>query len=206
MVIYKTTNLINGKYYVGKDEKNNSEYLGSGLLLNKAIKKYGRNNFTKEILETCVTKKELNEREIYWIKELNAVKDGYNIALGGSGGDTYTNNPNLPEIIEKLSGENNHFYGKKHTNDSKDKIGETKVGKLSWNSGKTNIYSKKTKDKMSKARAAYTKDKHPRFIKIDKDDLVKVLSNTNSLRKTAKHFKVSVGCIVGKIKLFNIKR
>ena len=88
MIIYKTTNLINGKYYVGKDEKNNPEYLGSGLLLNKAIKKYGRENFKKEILETCVDRKELNEREIHWIKKLKAVSIGYNIAEGGSGGNT----------------------------------------------------------------------------------------------------------------------
>jgi hypothetical protein len=33
MIIYKTTNLVNGKYYVGKDEKNNPEYLGSGKIL-----------------------------------------------------------------------------------------------------------------------------------------------------------------------------
>lgn len=206
MVIYKTTNLINDKFYIGKDEKNNPDYLGSGLLLNRAIKKCGRDNFKKEIIETCVTRKELNEKEIYWIKELKAIEKGYNIALGGAGGNTYTNNPNLPEIIEKLSGDNNHFYGKKHTSESKDKIGQTKLGKPSWNSGKTNIYTKKTKDKMSKARAAYTKDKHPRFIKIDKDELVRILLETNSLRKTAEYFKVSVSCIRNKIKLFNIKR
>jgi group I intron endonuclease len=206
MIIYKTTNLVNGKYYVGKDEKNNPEYLGSGLLLNKAIKKYGIENFKKEILESCVTRKELNEREIHWIKELEAIEKGYNIALGGSGGDTYTNNPKLPKIIEKLSGENNHFYGKKHSNGSKDKIGESKLGKPSWNSGKVNVYSKKTKEKMSKAREAYTKENHPRFIEINKDVLVKILNETNSLRKTAEALNVSVGCIRGKIKLFNIKR
>lgn len=206
MIIYKTTNLVNGKYYVGKDEKNNPEYLGSGLLLKKAIKKYGRENFRKDILETCVDRKELNERETYWIKELEAIDKGYNIALGGSGGDTYTNNPKLQEIVEKLSGENNHFFGKKHTDESKDKIGETKVGKPAWNSGKTNVYSKKTKEKMSKARDGYTKEKHPRFIEINKDELVKILNETNSLRKTAEALNVSVGCIRGKIKLFNIKR
>lgn len=113
MIIYKTTNNINGKIYVGKDEKNNPEYYGSGLLLNRAIKKYGKNNFTKEILEVCKSREELNEREIFWIKELNATIDGYNIALGGSGGDTYTNNPNLKLIKEKFVGENNHYYKKK---------------------------------------------------------------------------------------------
>ena len=49
MVIYCTTNLINGKKYIGSDTNNNPYYLGSGVSIIKAIKKYGRNNFKKEI-------------------------------------------------------------------------------------------------------------------------------------------------------------
>jgi hypothetical protein len=41
MIIYKTTCLINGKIYVGQDSKNNPDYLGSGIYLNRAIKKHG---------------------------------------------------------------------------------------------------------------------------------------------------------------------
>ena len=41
MIVYKTTNLINGKIYIGKDMKNNPNYLGSGTILRRAIKKYG---------------------------------------------------------------------------------------------------------------------------------------------------------------------
>jgi len=44
MIIYKTTNLINGKYYIGKDKYNNPSYLGSGFILYQAIKKYGKEN------------------------------------------------------------------------------------------------------------------------------------------------------------------
>jgi group I intron endonuclease len=89
MIIYKTTNLINGKFYVGKDEKNNPNYLGSGINLHRAIKKYGKENFIKETIEVCSTKEELNEREKYWIKETKAQELGYNIADGGWGGNTY---------------------------------------------------------------------------------------------------------------------
>lgn len=88
MVIYKTTNIINGKYYVGKDEKNNPDYLGSGKILKTAIIKYGRENFKKEILETCVDRKVLNERERFWINSLSATTLGYNITEGGAGGQT----------------------------------------------------------------------------------------------------------------------
>ena len=88
--IYKTTNMVNGKIYVGKSIKSDSSYLGSGLQINAAIKKYGRENFTKEIIEECLADI-LDEREIYWIDILDArnTKIGYNISIGGTGGDHY---------------------------------------------------------------------------------------------------------------------
>jgi len=67
MVIYLTTNLINNKKYIGKDINNNPKYLGSGSVLKKAIKKYGKENFKKEILEYCNNKEELWQREEYWL-------------------------------------------------------------------------------------------------------------------------------------------
>ncbi len=53
MVIYKTTNKINKKFNNGADSRNNPNYLGSGVYLINAIKKYGKENFKKEILEEC---------------------------------------------------------------------------------------------------------------------------------------------------------
>lgn len=87
MIIYKTTNLLNDKIYIGKDYYNKPTYYGSGVLLLKAIKKYGKLNFKKKILEECNTKEELNKREIYWINYYNSRNKtiGYNIALGGDG-------------------------------------------------------------------------------------------------------------------------
>lgn len=87
MIIYKTTNLINGKIYIGKTTTNNLSYLGSGNLIIAAIRKYRRHNFVRETLEICQTEAELNEREIFWINKLNArnSKVGYNIDKGGRG-------------------------------------------------------------------------------------------------------------------------
>ena len=84
MVIYKTTNLINGKIYVGKDVKNKPSYYGSGNLIKLAIKKYGKENFKKEILEECKDQIELANREIYWIANLCSTNKviGYNISNG----------------------------------------------------------------------------------------------------------------------------
>lgn len=88
MIIYKTTNLVNGKIYIGRDKKNNPQYIGSGTYIRRAINKYGRNNFKKEIIEFCGDVASLNEREIFWINEFNSrdSKVGYNIARGGDGG------------------------------------------------------------------------------------------------------------------------
>ena len=91
MIIYKTTNLINNKFYIGKDAKNNKSYLGSGKVLKQAIQKYGKENFKKEILEVCTDLNHLDEREIYWIDKYNALEVGYNLTEGGTGGDTRTN-------------------------------------------------------------------------------------------------------------------
>jgi hypothetical protein len=103
MIIYKTTNLVNGKIYIGKDTKNDPTYLGSGMLLHKAIQKYGLDFFIKEILEECNDQILLAEQEKYWIAKFNATdrKVGYNITDGGFGGDTFTNNPNKEIIRER---------------------------------------------------------------------------------------------------------
>lgn len=106
MKIYKTINKINGKWYIGKDTGVlGDNYLGSGVVLQRAIKKYGKENFKKEIIEICNDKKHLSEREKYWIKKLDACKrkDSYNISTGGEGGDTLTYHPEYDEICKKVS-------------------------------------------------------------------------------------------------------
>ena len=92
--VYITTNHVNGKQYIGQRKYDKQgkwkEYLGSGIILSRAIEKYGLENFSKEIIEECKTKKILNDREIYWINYYNAVESDnfYNIASGGDGGNT----------------------------------------------------------------------------------------------------------------------
>ena len=90
MVIYLTTNLINNNKYIGKDTNNNPKYLGSGSILKKAIEKYGKENFKKEILEHCSSKEELWKREEHWLNFFNAESNPLfynrtNKAYGNSG-------------------------------------------------------------------------------------------------------------------------
>lgn len=99
MIIYKTTNLINGKIYIGKTTRKSQFYYGSGIVIEQAIKKYGKKNFQREVLEECDTFEKLNEREKYWILQFNSCDSniGYNRSFGGDGFSGMT-----PETKEKL--------------------------------------------------------------------------------------------------------
>jgi len=86
MFIYKTTCLINNKIYIGQHNGKRYSYLGSGILIKSAIKKYGKNNFVREILEENIDNYELlSVREIYWIQYYDSTNRdiGYNIEAGG---------------------------------------------------------------------------------------------------------------------------
>jgi len=149
-IIYKTTNKTNDKFYIGYHSTNNlnDNYLGSGKILKKALEKYSKENFIKEILYIYPTKEEalLKEKEIVdsvFIKR----DDTYNFKLGGEGGWDH-----IPKMIKddkefkkkmyskisktmkklhkegKLKGWNKNYKGpngmrgKKHTEESKKKI------------------------------------------------------------------------------------
>lgn len=91
--IYKTTNLINGKFYIGQKKSSfflGESYLGSGVRLKSAIKHYGKENFVVEVIDFADSRDELNEKEIFWISKLDATNldIAYNVSQGGDGGNT----------------------------------------------------------------------------------------------------------------------
>jgi group I intron endonuclease len=89
--IYRVTNTVNGKMYVGKSEKPfRPDYLGSGKLITAAIKKYGRDAFTLEVLCKCSDLDDLDTQEKIKIAEHKRAfgRNCYNIAEGGTGGNT----------------------------------------------------------------------------------------------------------------------
>lgn len=105
MIIYKTTNNITGKIYIGQSIYNDPTYIGSGVYLTRSIKKHGRENFSKELLEHCDSREHLCEREKYWIKFYNSRDNsiGYNITAGGEWGDAMSTHPDKVEIYRKIS-------------------------------------------------------------------------------------------------------
>lgn len=122
MIIYKTTNLINNKSYVGQSKHDNDEkYLGSGPLLKKAINKYGKENFIKETIDRCLSKEELDEKETFYIKLYNTlVPNGYNISIGGN--RDFHNDKTSKKISDKLT-------GRVLSEETKKKIGGATKGK-----------------------------------------------------------------------------
>lgn len=85
--IYKTTNLLDHKIYIGQHKGHlfDSYYYGSGSWFRAVLKKYGKNNFRCEIIEECETPESLNKREVYWIEYFQSINPsiGYNLAKGG---------------------------------------------------------------------------------------------------------------------------
>lgn len=95
--VYKTTNLINGKYYIGahKTEDINDSYLGSGVALCKAIQKYGRENFQKEILSITDTPEKMFLEEQKLIAYSLGKEECYNMMPGGFGGFDHINSSGM---------------------------------------------------------------------------------------------------------------
>jgi group I intron endonuclease len=128
--IYKTVNLLSGKYYIGMHSTDNLDdgYLGSGTYLRLAIKKHGKENFKREILEFCNSRKELKslEEQIVNLREI-AKKECMNMRVGGSGED----------------------YKKPITTETRKKMSESHIGKVSGMTGKT--HTKETRKKISEA-------------------------------------------------------
>lgn len=135
MWIYKTTNLINNKIYIGQTRYiDNDNYFGSGNLILQAVKKYGKENFKKEILDSAKNQEELDEKEKKWIKFYNSQDKsiGYNIADGGY--NVFTMNAHIKEKISKALkgkyvGENAFRFGIPLTEKHKNAISIANKGK-----------------------------------------------------------------------------
>ena len=145
--IYKVTNKINGKVYIGQSVDIGKRWrqhmtAKDDIYFHKAIQKYGVENFEWEVIEQC-KKKDLDEREIYWIEYYDSFNKGYNCTRGGDGGPVLhgEDNPNwkggisldqseyIKQRYETNKDEKKEYYKKQfkqYYEENKDKIKEYK--------------------------------------------------------------------------------
>ncbi len=124
--IYLTTNLLNGKIYVGmhrvRNDQKDDSYIGSGVALKRAVAKYGSENFSNVVLEWCESEEKLILQEKFWIKQLNSQdkNTGYNMKDGGIGGfNIDVSGANNPMFGIHRYGEDNPNYGNHRTEASR---------------------------------------------------------------------------------------
>jgi group I intron endonuclease len=149
--IYITENKINGKRYIGKHKSKNFDikYFGSGVYLTRAIKKYGKKNFTCFPLSWAWSKEELNQLEIDYIAHY---KPEYNIAKGGEGGGM-SGKKLSEESKQKMSESHKGKKRKPFTEETRKRMSEKMKGKISNMYGKH--HSDKTKKKISDSEKQY---------------------------------------------------
>ncbi len=139
--IYKLTS-PSGKYYIGRSKEYDERMkqhgsrskTGDEIVLYRAIRKYGWENFDKEIIAE-VANNEAVELEEFFIKKYNAVKNGYNMTYKGCGGDIWGGRRDTIEYKEYCelqkelqSGEKNAMYGKTHSEETIEKLRELSTG------------------------------------------------------------------------------
>lgn len=157
MIIYKATNLINGKIYIGQTtvglKKRKLRHLEENKrdkgIFKKALKKYGDDNFKWEIIDKANNIEELNEKEIFWIKHHKSMYNeyGYNLRIGGSRGTfneatrkkmseigkQRAKEPNERKRLQEMRKLSNGFKGWRHLAEAKQKMSEKKKNIPSWN-------------------------------------------------------------------------
>lgn len=137
MIIYKITNNVNGKIYIGQTAgslenrwRQHRHHPGCRIL-HKAIKKYGAENFTVEQIDAAANIDELNQKEKLWIQHYDCIApNGYNLKSGGNR-PTYSeaSRQRMSRNHADMSGANNPRYGVRLSADTRKKISDSHRGK-----------------------------------------------------------------------------
>ena len=199
--IYLTTNHINGKKYVGQHKSSSFDknYLGSGKALKLAVEKYGKENFSVELIEYAIDKNTLDTLEIKYIKYYkDKYKNNcYNIHKGGTGGCAYNNDDisyykakqkisnaksNRPRTLkekEQLDNLHKTNTGKHHTEESKQKSRKSNLGQK-----RTEI----TKKHLSENHADFSGAKNPFYGKHHSEKTKATISKNNAKAQKGKRW------------------
>ena len=183
--VYVTSNLINGKQYIGDHSTNNLEndkYLGSGLTLLRGIKKYGKENFIREILEHFNTKEEAFNAQEKYINEYDTlIPNGYNISLrGGYNCKNFWSDTSKEKLSKSCKGRSPWNKGIKWSDEIKQKISDSNKGKIKG------PLSTETKEKISIANKG---DKNGFFGKTHSNESRKQMSKKRKGKKFTQEHK-----------------
>lgn len=178
--IYLITNKLNGKIYIGKHSTDNLNdgYMGSGIIIKRAIAKDGKDNFTKEYLAFCDSEDTLNYLEKFYIKKYKAKDVGYNLTDGGEG----LQNPNI-EIRQKISASRKgkpRFLGKTHSNNTKQKMSESHKGNKNPFYGKH--HSEETKRKICEHHKSNKGISQPKYQWLTPNGIIRIMDMSNAHR------------------------
>lgn len=148
--IYETTNLINGKKYIGQHHNNSFDksYYGSGHHIKDDLSVFGKNNFKVKLLEECSNQEDLDKKEKYYIKQLRdnyPIELIYNISDGGQTGWIYGNKHS--EITKERIG----LASRNRSKESNKKISKSRKGVEPWNKGRTGVYTPEQIERMKKS-------------------------------------------------------
>lgn len=162
--IYLTTNLINNKKYIGRKISSKfleNKYLGSGIGLKRAVKKYGKENFSVKLIEECDDYDSLVEREIYWIKYYDAVKSDefYNESHGGYKEGFVPGENNIAKTQRAREINSKAHKGKSMPIEIREKISKTLKGHPGYWKGKKGTFSPETLKRMSILKTIFNKTK-----------------------------------------------
>lgn len=147
MIIYKITNKINGKVYIGQTVVDLSARwrqhvrAKDNAKIHRAIRKYGASVFTVEPIDVACSIEELNQKEKFWIQKFDSIKQGYNMTEGGRSGavDLKRTDETKRRIAEAITG-GKHWHAKKVRNVDTGEIFDTVSAAASkYNTEKSNI-------------------------------------------------------------------
>lgn len=180
--VYKIINKINNKFYIGVHKTNNpmDSYMGSGKIIKKAIKKYGKDNFQKEILFIFETKLEAysKERELV-TEELIKDKNCYNVNIGGCGSWDLANKLKQKKVLVRRSLEESNIW--MNRNDPRIASGEYKPSAYFTN--KSRDYGKRKPDKII-GKEIHIFDERGNVVYICKKNFGKVCDKYNLPKKS----------------------
>lgn len=176
----------NGKKYVGKHNGNKKNYWSSGLVPNRIAKKHGKDIFDKIILEDNINNEELNEKEIFHIKNEDSFLNGYNSTAGGDGGGHWIYLKTEDEIKRIAEIKSKKLTGRVFSEETKAKMSESAKNKVFTDEHKKNIgkavkqrggkkHSEETKEKLSKNKKGIPNKQHSEFMQINNPNFQKVL-------------------------------